>query len=616
MLEESLKNIIRDLYNIEVTSVEFTHPDLSAHGDLSTNLAFTVAKIVKQKPYEIARTVCYELENIGLVAKLTQENVQIFEKLEALQPGFINAHYTVEWLKLLPKMYSKNGMCYGMPFIYTNSKIIVEYTDPNPFKIFHIGHLMTNTIGESLARIYKKLGADVRRANYQGDVGMHVSKSIWGAVKNLEESGLTIADLELETLDIRVDFLGKSYSRGAQAFKENDIAQKEIKALNSLIFSIAQDYNYKEKGQKKVLDYSKLFDVSALPFDKKLVETLYLAGRRWSLDYFETLYKRLGTKFDFYYFESNVAEQGYTFVMDNLKNGIFEKDADSVIYRGEREGLHTRVFINSFGLPVYEAKDLGLAFVKYSDFKYDKSIIVTANEINSYFEVVLNAMSKINPELAAKTTHIGHGLMKLKEGKMSSRTGNIVGGDALLNDLKDEVIKKMKESSTSSVPQGEISDTADKIAVASIKYQILKSGIGNDIVYDRDSILSLSGNTGSYILYTYSRVASLKRLYNSEDYIDTTCDDVELNPVERELLRHLTRFSDTVVLSAQRLSPNLIAAHIYQLCQIYNKYYSETPIIKSDDALLKRYRVLLSHVVGLQIEEGLDLLGINVVDRM
>ncbi len=223
---------------------------------------------------------------------------------------------------------------------------------------------------------------------------------------------------------------------GSTAYEDDKQAQEEMKYINILAFISAQQM-HKDAGIDPVIDYSALFKgMSALshPWTQEDISLLYITGRKWSLEYFETQYKRLGTKFDGYYFESMVAESGYQIVKKHIADGIFEESDGAVVYKGEKKGLHTRVFINQLGLPTYEAKELGLAPKKYEDWAYDRSIIITAKEIDEYFKVLLAALGEINPKFARKTKHMSHGVVKLPEGKMSSRKGNILTAEWLLEE--------------------------------------------------------------------------------------------------------------------------------------------------------------------------------------
>ncbi|MDP2664598.1 MAG: arginine--tRNA ligase, partial [bacterium] len=372
MVEAELQKIIEKATGERVV---LEHPANSEHGDYSTNIALVLAKKLNKDPREIAESI---------VLKLKTQNIEFLEKIEVAGSGFINFFLSQKYLMDEMGEVQKKKEKYGTSAFSKGKKVMVEFTDPNPFKEFHIGHLYSNIVGESLSRVLESQGALVKRANYQGDVGMHVAKAIWGMKKKMEADKLSLAGLAKKSLEERVKFSGQSYALGADAFELDESAKKEIGELNKKIFAL----------------------------DKEVKE-LYLKGRKWSLEYFEKIYKRLGTKFNYYYFESKVGKVGLDTVKEGLKKGIFKESQGAVIFPGEKYGLHSRVFINSQGLPTYEAKELGLAPTKYKDFKYDTSIIVTGNEIIGYFKVLIQALKLLNPEIGNKTFHISHGMVRL-----------------------------------------------------------------------------------------------------------------------------------------------------------------------------------------------------------
>jgi arginyl-tRNA synthetase len=238
---------------------------------------------------------------------------------------------------------------------------------------------------------------------------------------------------------------------------------------------------------------------------------------------FETIYQRLGTQFTDYFFESVVAEYGMQIVKEYLAKGVFENSQGAVIFPGKKYGLHDRVFINSLGLPTYEAKELGLAPEKARRWPYDRSFIITANEINEYFKVLLCALQQVRPDLAAKTRHLSHGVVRLPEGKMSSRTGNILTGTWLI----DEAKQRLEHIITANHPdwsEGERDTVAEQVAVGAIKYALLKGALGRDIAFQFETSLSFEGNSGPYLQYTAARAdAVLKK---------STKTDVEMQIID------------------------------------------------------------------------------------
>ena len=526
-----------------------------------------------------------------------------------MKPGFINVWTTTDFaIKQLQKAIN-DPHNFGNSSINHGKNIIFEYTDPNPFKEFHIGHLFTNIIGESLARIYETTGATVKRANYQGDVGMHVAKSIWGMIKNMSEQHLTIEDLEQKSIQERVSFLGQSYAQGAEAYAEDEVAQTEMKQINAQVYLSAQNVLVKKYKWQPQVDYSPFVKESTYPLNH--IEELYFKGRSWSLEYFEIIYKRLGTTFDFYYFESFVGEYGVQTVREFLQKGIFEESNGAVIFPGEQYNLHTRVFINSLGLPTYEAKELGLAPTKYNDFKYDISVIITGNEINEYFKVLLAAMNATHPELGKRTKHFSHGMVKLPSGKMSSRTGKVITGEWLLDETQRQVQEII--DSNGKVPEREREMVSDNVALAAIKYSFLKSSIGKDVIFDFNESLSFEGNSGPYLQYTYARCSSV--LEKSEQEHNSASVPTQLNKEESLLLRHMIKYPEIVQIAAEQFAPNLLCNYLFELAQHYNLFYQKHQILKADEET-KAFRIQLTQAVASILNHGLNLLGIQTVEKM
>lgn len=559
-------------FGIEGVIPQVVASDDPLHGDYASNVALIVAKTVGKNPREFAA---------DLVEKMEKEKPEWLEKVEIAGPGFINI--TLSQNALLEKLSVINGDVVADEEILPlqGKKIMVEFTDPNPFKEFHIGHLYSNIVGESLARLLESQGAEVRRVNYQGDVGLHVAKALYGLQHKLKTENLELKALEEKTLEERAKFLGEAYALGATKYEEDESAKGAIKVLNKKVY---------EKGTD--------------------IQELYEKGRAWSLDYFETIYRRLGTKFEAYYFESKAGPRGIELVREYVKKGIFEESQGAVIFPGEKHGLHNRVFINSLSLPTYEAKELGLALTKYEDYPFDRSLIITGNEINEYFKVLLKALSLIKPEISEKTTHISHGMVRLPEGKMSSRTGNVLTGEWLL----DTAVEKAKEKMESSEMEAGTSDQiAEQVGVGAIKYALLRQGIGKDIEFSFDSSISFEGNAGPYLQYTYVRTRSVLEKGGIGD--DELTTRVSLSSDERQLLVQLMRFEEVVSEAARRYSPSFIATYLFDLAQQYNLFYQKYPILK-EEGNTRAFRLQLTKAVGKTLQQGLKLLGIQTPERM
>src|SRR3989338_7596579 len=324
-----------------------------------------------------------------IVAKLG--TIDCIAKIEIAGAGFINFYLAPSVLAAAVETARKEDM-WGSNATQKGKTVMMEYTDPNPFKEFHIGHLVPNALGEALSRFFQFSGAEVRRANWQGDVGVHVAKSLYVLIRK-DITDPTIADLTA------------AYPEGSRLYEEDNEAKREIDALNKAIYE-------KSDGT---------------------VNALYEKGRKLSLESFERIYKILGTKFDYYFFESDGGPIGVRIVREHPE--IFPQSDGAVVFRGEEHGLHTRVFINSAGLPTYEAKEIGLAVMKKDAWDFDLTLTITGNEQAEYFRVVMKAMELALPDLKGKLAFQTNGMLRFAEGKMSSRLGNIVRGEDLIADL-------------------------------------------------------------------------------------------------------------------------------------------------------------------------------------
>lgn len=522
-------------------------------GDYSMNLALQLAKLKvdsdKQSPTEIANQI---LQKLG--------NPDYLEKAEVAGGGFINFFLKDE---VLVQNLDNLDIPMGQ-----HQKILVEYGHTNPLKEIHIGHLRTFILGESLVRILEAVGNKVFRANYQGDIGLHIAKAIWG----MKSLGLPSQELSLGE---KAKYMGQAYAEGNKVYEEDPQAKREIDQINIGL--------YQQNPQ-----WTKL----------------YRLARQWSLDYFEPIYKLLGIKYDRCFFESEVYGRGKEIVLANLGK-VFEKSDGAIIFPAESYGLHNRVFVTSVGNSTYEGKEIGLAELEYSVFNYDKAIHVVAHEQAGYFQVVFKAIEMVFPHFKDKKYHLSYGLVDLKEGKMSSRAGSIITIDNLYRVVSEKVREVMK-ASRGSIDQ----DIVRKVAMGAIKFSYLKFSPSPNMVFDLEESISLEGDSGPYIQYTFARIQSVLR--NAKVGKETGARG-KLEEVERFVARQLLYFPDVVYEAATSYHPNLLAAYLVELAKLYNLFYQKCRIIDSDRV---QFRLKLSSQVGEVLKKGLDLLGIEAPERM
>lgn len=534
------------------------------------------------KPLEFAQEITDLIKEKGLP-------LEIYE-VRCIEPGFINFYLSKKFFRdSLQEIvnegekFGRNERLRGDPSTSLRAgKVMVEYTDPNMMKPFHIGHLMSNTIGESFSRIMEWNGAEVIRANYYSDIGLNIAKAVWGM--NQRKGSLPKAD---SSNSDKAKFLGECYVLGVKSSAEDELIASEIVEINKKIFSRSDEE----------------------------VNQLYDLGKKWSLGYFAELYERLGSHFDWLVGESEVAEEGKKVVLEFLKNEVFEESDGAVVFKGEKYNpkLHTRVFINSEGLPTYEAKEIGLTKKKFEKYELNKSFVITGNEQNDYFKVVLEALRQIDAQIADATTHLPHGMLRLPTGKMSSRTGDVITAEELIDKVKKVIEEKGNKAD-------------DDIAVGAIKYMILRQGIGNDIIFDFEKSVSTEGDSGVYLQYAYARTNSVleKAEYPSQPSPWQGRANIEIPPPAkgevpkaegvRVIERLLYRFPEIIARAGEEYAPQLVTTYLTELASAFNNFYAQEQIISSEPE--SSYRLAITKAFNIVMRNGLTILGIPTPERI
>lgn len=571
------------------------HPADESFGDYSTNVAMVIFSKKKQKfssPRELASEICQ---------RLIAEKPEYIKKIEIAGPGFINFTLSEQYLLTELKKVLNLEQGFGKNDKLKGKKLMVEFAHPNTLKQFHIGHFRNICLGESLVRILEANGAYVVRTNYQGDVGLHVAKALWGAKK----LGLPRDNAQLKK---KAEFLGRAYSEGNRAYESEEKAKKEIMNLNKKIY---------------------LGDARVRPLWEKT--------RKWSLDYFDLIYKRVYTRYDRLYFESEVADPGKKKALEALAKGILKKSKGAVVFDGEPYGLHTRVFLTKENLPTYEGKELGLAALEFSEFgKIDKCIHVVGPEQKSFFEVTFKVEEFLEPEkYKGKQKHFVYGYVQLKKGKMSSRLGNVVTGEWLLDEAKKRVIGIMEGSDISRDSRYEV---AEIVAVGAVKYSMLKVSPIKDIMFDFDESVNLEGDSGPYIQYTFARAKSvlgraeqqgqsLQSILDLEGSVKLQNKDCPCNDEEKNVLRWLVRYPEVVRQAGEEYAPHVICTYLYELSSRFNGFYNKHSILQMQSGSpkpkaqnskeeTKNFRLALTQAVAQVLENGLGLLGIKAPEKM
>jgi arginyl-tRNA synthetase len=550
-LKTYVETVCRQLYPDFDGTVELSVPD-EQFGDYATNVALRIAKIAGQPPREVAQAIADELRH---------ESIQL---VNVAGPGFINMTLTAAALE--------NAMYLPLYRRLEGQVIVAEYSDPNPFKVLHAGHLYTSIIGDAIANLLEASGATVHRVNFGGDVGLHVARTMWAILQEL--GGEYPEKLKAISPDERSEWMAAAYVRGTSAYEDSEAARTEITTLNKRVYALQR-----QKDRESAF------------------AQIYWACRQWSYDYFDAFYERIGAGFERYYPESEVADLGVELVEGHIP-GVFEESEGAIVFRGEPHGLHTRVFINSEGLPTYEAKDVGLIHRKYQDYRFDASYVITGNEQSEYMAVVLKAVEQFAPQLSHATTHLTHGMVKLEGGvKMASRKGNILRAVDILD--------------TAALASVETSGKNDeRVTLAAVKYAFLRNRLGPDVIYKPKESVSLVGNSGPYLQYAHARACSILSKLGGEA---AQLHDTELEPAERTMARTLSYFPLIVDEATSGYAPQVVCTYLYELAQQFNRFYEGNRVINDQRedvraAIIARYREVL--------KQGLTLLGIEPIERM
>lgn len=578
-LEDGIKKALGELGFPEV-AFSLEHPKELSHGDYMTNVALIVGKQENKNPVEVAKDI---------LEKLNGQNIEWVEKIEVAGPGFIN--FTLKREVFIKNLVDAQNKEWGSTEVYKGKRILVEHSSPNLFKPFHIGHLMNNTIGESLYRLAKSSGATAVPISFPSDISLGVAKAIFILLEELIE----------EDMITSVSILGDAYVKGTKRFEEDETIHIRVKEIADNL------YAGKDSPEWKLFKYCKGVNIK----------------------YFEDVVAKLGSHFDSYIYESEAGVDGKKIVLENIPR-VFTESEGAVVYTPEGNKLHTSVFINSQGNPTYEAKDIGLLDLKFKKYNPDLSIFVTDSQQISHFLVVLDAAGKINKDWedrVKKSLHRYHGRMSFNGQKMSSRLGNVPLAEDVISSVKEEAIEVAKKRivpySSGSSKQLEqhrntpgtitlSSEMAEKISIAAIKFTILRTKAGLNINFDPETSLSFEGDSGPYLQYTAVRAGSL--LQKGKDL--GINPDINSPVVGTETLERLIARLPEVISRAQiEWAPHYIVNYLSELAQQFNSWYGQGKII-DEDASATAYRLAVVASVRQTLINGLWVLGIEVPEKM
>ncbi len=542
-------------------------------GDIAFPL-FPYAKLFKMAPHAIAAKLA---ENIA-------ENSGLDGQVKVAGP-YLNVALSVSGVAgellakthVLPVEYGNSDSLKGVP-------VMVEFSCPNTNKPLHLGHLRNDALGESIARILKAAGADVRKVNLINDRGVHICKSMLAYQKF--SNGATP-----ESTGIKSDrFVGDYYVKFNDWVKEYPAADEEARAM-----LIAW-----EEGDPEVT-------------------SLWKQMNGWAISGIEETYKATGISFDQVYYESRTYTLGKDEILKGLEKGAFYRDEDNSVWVDLEEiGLDKKVLLRSDGTSLYLTQDIGTAIQRQKDWHFQRLVYVVGSEQQYHFRVLFHVLDKLGFSWAKNLFHLSYGMVNLPEGKMKSREGTVVDADDLIRELSAMAAAEIKEKER----EGEVDsveDTARKVALAALHYYLLQVSPNKDMVFNPKESLSFNGNTGPYLQYMGARISSMKRKFEERtgEFAGVSAEsDLLVTREERELVKLAADFSNVVAQSATQYNPAVLASYLYETAKTFSRYYHDTPILSAETKALVVTRLALAEAVLCVLKNGMYLLNIPFVEKM
>ncbi len=535
---------------------------------------FSFAKTLRRSPVQIASEFAEKL----------QKNILPNTPFTSIQARGPYLNFTVSAAAIaeavLPDIFQ--GNYFKQPSKMDRERVMIEYSQPNTHKGFHVGHMRNVALGDSLCRIYRYNGYDVISANYIGDVGAHIAKCLW-FYKNHNSDN--------PPEHYRGEWLGELYTKAVKKLEGAD-DQEKIKFQQEL----SQILNKLETKDDEILGE-------------------WETTREWSMQDFHEIYEWLDVKFDHFFYESELDEEGRKIVIEGKKNGIFQQSEGAIGVDLEAEGLGFFLLLKSDGNTLYSTKDLALAQRKFDQFGVKRSIYVVGAEQTLHFKQVFATLKQMGYMQAENCFHLPYALVMLPEGKMSSREGNVI----LFSQLRKEIVESIQathlDEHQKDWSREELDETSKKIAVAAIKYGMLIQDSNKQIVFSMDDWLVSEGDTGTYLVYAYVRIRSIGRKISRKVSPDV---DFSLltHPNEKKLLRQMLDFNKTVFNSGEQYRPSLLARMLYEFSKDFSRTYNTCSVKHAETEKLQAARLLLFHCVAETLQQGLHLIGITPPERM
>jgi len=549
-------------------------------GDIAFPL-FPFARIFRTAPAQIAQKV---YERLCAYEDSTGEGEAGKHLIQAAGP-YLNISLDMTALSAeVVREVEREGDGYGSTDALTGTRVMIEFSCPNTNKPLHLGHLRNDSIGESVARILSANGAEVLKVNLINDRGIHICKSMLA----YQRFG---NDTTPESEGIKSDhFVGDYYVKFDTWVKEDPQAENEARKM-------LREW---EDGVPEVTE-------------------LWSKMNEWAIVGIEKTYEKTGIHFDRFYFESETYKRGREEVLKGLDAGIFYREEDGSVWVDLSEiKLDKKVLLRSDGTSLYLTQDIGTAIERHQDWPFEKLIYVVASEQKYHFKVLFHVLKKLGFDWADNLYHLSYGMVNLPEGKMKSREGLVVDADDLIAQLQEMAVQEIRNKEREE-EVGDVEEAAASVALAALNYYLLQVTPAKDMIFDPKESISFNGNTGPYLQYMGARISSMLRKY--EERRDTFAGGecrFELLTVgeERELIKLIARYPDTVQKAAEEFNPNVITSYLYELSRTFSRYYHDNPVLHNENKNLVVTRITLAKAILQVLKNAYFLVGIPFLERM
>ncbi len=612
-LAGAVKAAIKALYDLELQDKQIqlgpTRKEFEGH------LTLMVFPFMKQTPIK-------NPEQLGAaIGDWLVANESLVAKYNVVK-GFLNLSINDgQWVGKLQDIFSRPN--YGVqPVTEQSPLVMIEYSSPNTNKPLHLGHLRNILLGWSLSKIQAACGNRVVKTNIVNDRGIHICKSMLAWQKWFDGATPESAGKKGDHLigDCYVAF-DKHFKAEVKDILAND---EEVKAIVVNNEQGALDEEKTDEARKAAAEAKSPLMQEARAMLRKWeaadpeVRALWAKMNEWVYAGFDETYRMMGVGFDKIYYESNTYLEGKDLVLEGLEQGkFFRKEDGSVWADFTNEGLDQKLLLRKDGTSVYMTQDIGTAKLRYQDYPIHKMIYVVGNEQNYHFQVLSLLLDRIGFKWGKDLVHFSYGMVELPNGRMKSREGTVVDADDLMASMIDDARTASSER-LADMSDEEKENVYRQIGLGALKYFLLKVNPVNNMVFNPAESIDFNGNTGPFIQYTHARIKSLlrKAQQTTNDELQITNADVEISEKEQTLIQKLLDFESVVLRAGREYSPAQIANYTYDLAKEYNQFYHDTSILKEEDADKRSLRLVLSACVARVICTAMNLLGIEVPERM